>query len=86
MKKEQKVKWFFFCCCYSLKSSPKHLNFMPYIIFLNGKDQLASINDIFIFMNKDFFQLKELPVAKAGTRWIRKLKKKKYWNIIQSSK
>lgn len=58
----------FFCCCYSLKSSPKHLNFMPYSIFSNGKDQLASINDIFIFMNKDFFQLKELPVAKAGTR------------------
>lgn len=23
--------------------------------FSNGKNQLASINDIFIFMNKDFF-------------------------------
>lgn len=61
MKKEQKAK----CFC-SLKSGPKHLNYIAYVIFSNGKNQLASIYDIFIFMNKDFFPLKELLVAKVG--------------------
>lgn len=61
MKKRTEAK----CSC-SLKSGPKHLNYMAYVVFSNCKIYLASINDIFIFMNTRLLPTERTP---RGQRW-----------------
>lgn len=73
MKKQQKAKCY--CSLKSLKSSPKHLNYMAYVILSNCRNQLAFINDIFIFMNKRLLPTERIPSGQSWNQLSEKINK-----------
>lgn len=80
MTKEQKAKCYFL----KLKSGPKHLHSVAYVIVSNCKNHLASINDIFIFMKKRLLPNERTPSGQSWNNLNRKIKK--YLNVTQSIK